>query len=194
MLSKRLHLLFWCVAVGVLSYIVLDLWSTRNAPLFRKLETQWAEDVKLLESSKNLPQGWFDVKEVEVFGGTPETKAVLRKIKIPVGVKKENGDHKLEVLVVVWEEEGKRGALIQYNLVNLKTGNMIKEIGRTLILSKPRDPNPLNALLEDLQLRRSDSAGEALSAQSAEQKTTASESPGTSQPTPVKAPAEGPRQ
>jgi hypothetical protein len=151
MLASRLHLLFWCVAVGLLSYIVLDFWSTRNAPLFRKLELQWAQDVELLESSKKLPPGWFDVKEVEITGGTPETKGILRKIRIPVQVKKEDGQHKVEVLVVVWEEEGKRGALIQYNLVNLKTGNMIWELGRTLILSQPQDPNPFKALMEDLR-------------------------------------------
>lgn len=200
MLSKRLHLLFWCVAVGLLSYIVLDLWSSRNAPLFRRLETQWADDVRLLETSKNLPPGWFDVKEVEIFGGTPETKAILRKIKVPVGIKKHDGEHKLEVLVVVWEEEGKRGALIQYNLVNLKSGNMIKEIGRTLILSRPRDPNPFNALLEDLQLRKSESASEPQAAQvsdpQASPQSEGSQSAPQAQPpaTPNKSPTEGPRQ
>lgn len=151
MLTNRLHLIFWCFAVGLLAFIVLNFWSARNAPLFRRLETQWAEDVQLLEASKKLPQGWFDVREVEIIGGTPETKGILQRIKVPVAVKKKEGQHKLEVLVVVWEEEGKRGSLIQYNLVNLKTGNMIWELGRTLILSKPKDPNLFKAFLEDLR-------------------------------------------
>ena len=136
MRTQRVYLLLWCVTVGIISFMVLDFWQKRNAPLYRKLEIQWAQDVEDLESSKKLPPPWFDVREIELYGGTPETKNWLKRIEIPVTAKKPNGNHKLEVLVVAWEEDGKRGALIQYNLVDLKSGNMIWELGRTLMFRK----------------------------------------------------------
>ncbi len=138
MLRKRLASLFLCMAAAVMAFLILDIWSQRNAPLFRKFEMQWATDVRLLEESGKLPKGWFDVREIELIGGTPETKTWLSRIEVPLRAKNPDGHHKLEVLVVIWEEEGTRGALVQYNLVNLKTGNMIFELGRTLLFRKPK--------------------------------------------------------
>jgi len=135
-MARRLHLLFLCLAAGVLAYVVLDYWDARNAPLFKRFERQWREDVEDLEASKKLPAGWHDVKDLEIFGGTPETKEWLARIKVPLTTKKD-GKHKLEVLVVAWEENGIRGALVQYDLVELKSKNNIWELGRTLILTRP---------------------------------------------------------
>jgi hypothetical protein len=149
-MQRRFTLLLWCAALALISYVTLDFWHGRNAPLYKKLERQWAEDVNLLEESGKLPQPWFKVKEIEIIGGTPETRALLKRIKKPVGVKNENGSHKLEVLVVIWEEEGKRGTMIQYNLVDLKSGNTIWELGRTLIHSRPDMLTSLKGLVNQI--------------------------------------------
>lgn len=138
MLTRRISLLILCFAVGLLAFATLDYWHARNAPLPQRLERQWREDLERLEASHKLPAAWFDVGEVEVFGGTPETKDWLAKIKVPLYAKKKQGGHKLEVLVVVWEENGKDGVLVQYNLIDLKTKNMVFELGRTLILREKR--------------------------------------------------------
>ncbi|MGZ3721911.1 MAG: hypothetical protein ACXVA9_03200, partial [Bdellovibrionales bacterium] len=105
-------------------------------------------DVEQLEASGKLPKEWSDVSLIEVIGGTPETKDWLGRIYVPLKSKK-GGHYKLEVLVVVWEEEGKRGTLVQYNLVDLKTQNNIYELGRTFILSKPKSKEPFKAMLEE---------------------------------------------
>lgn len=149
MRSKRISSLFLCFAVAILSFVVLDFWSSRNAPLFKRFERQWHEDVTKLEKSAKLPKGWYDVAEIELIGGTPETKDWLRRIKVPLEPKKADGKHKLEILVVVWEEDGKRGVLVQYNLVDLETKNMIFELGRTLILSQPRPKNFWQAIKQE---------------------------------------------
>lgn len=146
-MQRRVYLLLWCLAIGLIAYVTLDFWHGRNAPLYKKLERQWFEDVDLLEESGKLPQPWYDVKEVELIGGTPETRNLLKRIKIPVGVKNQGGTYKLEVLVVVWEEEGKRGTMIQYNLVDLKSGNTVWELGRTLIHSRPDLLSSVKALV-----------------------------------------------
>jgi hypothetical protein len=133
----RLYLLFWCAAAGVLAYICFDYWSARHAPLYTRLERQWTADVKTLEASGKLPRVWFDVKDIKVIGGTPETKQWLRRIKIPLKPNPK-GHHHMEILVVAWEESGKRGALVQYNIEDGKTTNTLLELGRTFILEGPR--------------------------------------------------------
>lgn len=149
---KRTALLLICLSAGLLSFVMLDLWSSRNAPIFKRLEQRWTDDVELLESSNKLPKGWSDIGEVELFGGNPETKALLRKIEVPIRPKKKDGGHKLEVLVVVWEAEGKRGVLTQYNLIDLKTKNMVAELSRTIMLSDPDAKDPIKEFFKDLKL------------------------------------------
>lgn len=133
-MRQKLPFILLALAVGMAAYVCFDYWLTNNAPLYRRLERQWAEDVDQLEASKKLPAAWFDVRDLEIYGGTPESKEWLSRIKVPIKTKKD-GQHKMEVLVVVWEEEGKRGVLVQFNLVDLKSKNNIYELGRTYILN-----------------------------------------------------------
>ena len=137
MMHQRVPLLLWCLAAGILAFVLLDFWKARNSPAYVKFERQWASDVRLLEESGKLPRAWQDIREIEIFGGTPETKSWLKRIKVPVTQKNENGRHKLEILVVLWEENGQRGTMIQYDLVDLKSGNCIWKLGRTLKLNRP---------------------------------------------------------
>lgn len=151
MLANRLHLLLWCLAVGLIAFALLNYYSQRRAPLYKRFERQWAEDVRALETSGKLPPAWKDVKEIKVIGGTPETKAWLKRIEVPLKANAQ-GTHTMDVLVVIWEENGKRGALVQYNIEDGKTRNMLMELGRTLILSTPATEDPLTALKEALSL------------------------------------------
>lgn len=144
--STRIYLFLWCLAAGLLAYVLLDSWSLRHEPLFKRLETQWADDVRLLEKSHKLPPVWYDVKDIQVIGGTPETRQWLQLIHVPLHANPK-GHHHMEILVVAWEENGKRGALVQYNIEDGKTRNMLLELGRTFILSKPEKPSPFESLL-----------------------------------------------
>lgn len=135
-----------------MAYVFLDFWLSRNAPDFKRFERQWADDVAQLEASPKLPKPWFDVAEVEVFGGTPESKGWLRQIHIPVEAKNpKSGKYKLEVLVVPWDEDGKSGVMVQYNLVELKSKNMIYELGRTLVISDGKTKEPLKTLIQEFK-------------------------------------------
>lgn len=149
---KRFYLLLWGISIAILAYGLLEHWDRRNAADPVKFERLWEEDVHDLESSGKLPKPWFDVREIELVGGNPEGKRWLRQIHVPISIKKPEGDHKLEILVVPWREDGQRGVMIQYNLVNIKSQNMIFELGRTLILSQPHDKDPVKAFLQDLGL------------------------------------------
>lgn len=136
-MTQRLYLLFWSAAVSLLAYACFEHWSHKNMPLYAQLEQQWQEDVQILEASQKLPTSWYEVRDLEIIGGTPETREWLKRIRIPLSTHKE-GKFAMEVLVVVWEENGKRGALVQYNLTDLKSKNGIWELGRTLILSEDK--------------------------------------------------------
>jgi len=136
---QKISLLFGCASAGLLAYITLDMWSARNAPIYKRFERQWAADVERLEASGQLPSAWKEVKDIEVIGGTPETKGWLRRIDIPLR-SNPKGKHKMETLVVAWEENGKRGVLVQYNIEDGKTKNNIFELGRTLILADKNQP------------------------------------------------------
>lgn len=120
--------------------------SQRNEPLYKRFETQWAEDVRALEASGKLPAVWKDVKDVKIIGGTPETKSWLKRIETPA-LGTPEGHHHMDVLVVVWDESGKRGVLLQYNIEDGKTGNTLLELGRTLILDAPTWSLPFTSWL-----------------------------------------------
>jgi hypothetical protein len=136
---KNIHILIWCAAAAILAIVAMDVWDQQTAPIYKRLERQWHDDIRELEDSKKLPAAWFDVGQIEIVGGTNETKDWLKHIQSPL-TPKANGHYKLDVLLVGWEETGKRGAMIQYNLEDLGTKNTIWELGRTLILSP--QPNP----------------------------------------------------
>ena len=132
-MSKKIALLLLCVAVGIASYIALDFWALQNGHPESRLERLWAEDVADLAEAKKLPPFWNDIQKVEMYGGDTQAKDWARKIEVPIKTNPQ-GTHKLEVLLLTWEENGKRGAVIQYDAVDLKSQNMVWELGRTFIL------------------------------------------------------------
>ena len=100
-----------------------------------KLQSLWEADAKKLEESKVVPPGWYKLREIDYFGGDPTAKNwIIEGLRAPHPVSKE-GTHKLEVLLLSFEDEGRDGAIIQYNLVHLKSNNMEWELGRTFFLS-----------------------------------------------------------
>lgn len=150
-MSRKISLLAFGMAIALVAYVFLDHYSRRRLSLPRRLERQWTADVADLEASGKLPAAWREVGEIKIIGGTAETRDWLDRIHPPL-TSRAGGKNRMEVLVVVWEENGKRGALVQYNIEDLKTGNTLSEIGRTLILSTPTsEKNPFVGLLEDLR-------------------------------------------
>lgn len=138
-MSKRAVMLMWCIAAALIAYVALDFYSGRNVPLYKKFEIQWKADVHLLETSGKLPKAWSEVGEIKVTGGTPDTRTWLQRIKVPIEARK-GGSVKLEILVIAWEENRKIGVTVQYNLSDRKTGEWIKEVGRTFIVKDGNQP------------------------------------------------------
>ena len=125
-------------ALIILAWTVDSLYSQYrfHASTHReKLQVLWEQDVKKLELAEAVPPGWHSLKEITYFGGDPGAKNwIIEGLRAPHPVKKD-GTHRLEVLLLSFEDEGRDGAIIQYNLVNLKNQNMEWELGRTFFLS-----------------------------------------------------------
>lgn len=98
-----------------------------------KLEWLVAEDLKNLQTAKVLPKEFGALGSIERYGGTPRARLWLEKLKWPLKTHQQ-GTHDLEILVVDWVEGPKEGVLIQYNLTDKASGNMVWELGRTFIL------------------------------------------------------------
>lgn len=133
----RPHLLLFCLATGLVSYILLDAWSARNAPLYRRFERFWSQDVELLTRSSKLPKSWYEVSEIKIIPGSIETKNLLNRFESPLKVTKLDGPNRLEVIVYAWKEGEKIGVLMQYNIEDIASRNTLWELNRTLILQSP---------------------------------------------------------
>lgn len=136
-MARRISLLFFAIAVGAAAYVAFDFWALANARPEVRLERAWIEDIADLQAAQKLPAPWFNLRAVEYYGGDAQAKDWLKRIRVPIKTKVD-GTHKLEVLLLVWEENGKRGAVVQYDIVDLKTQNLVWELGRTFILHPPK--------------------------------------------------------
>lgn len=125
-------------ALTILAWTVDSLYSQykfQSSSHREKLQVLWGQDVQKLELAKAVPPGWYTLKEITYFGGDPGAKNwIIEGLRAPHPVSNE-GTHRLEVLLLSFEDEGRDGAIIQYNLVNLKNQNMEWELGRTFFLS-----------------------------------------------------------
>ena len=105
----------------------------RNVALFnsvppdKKFMLAWEDDLRRLERAKFLHPGFKDLKSVEFIATSDKIKTMLKKY--PMKFKTNPAGHfKLEILL---DELHQGGLMMQYDLVELKSGNTIWEQGRT---------------------------------------------------------------
>jgi hypothetical protein len=136
---KIASLLLLLVAFGIGSYTVLDSWRTQKLPVVQRMQEAWITDVEDMESSHLLPKTWSQIREIEL-NGDKEAMAWYKKLHTPVVLNKD-GNYRLEVLMVPWFQDGKQGALFQYDLIDLKSPQLrstVWEKSRTIILTEKK--------------------------------------------------------
>jgi hypothetical protein len=150
---QRLSFFLFCVAIGVCAFVILDTWRFENLKPISKLQTLWEEDVAQMADAHRFPPGWNSIREIVLTPGDDQAKRWLHDLQIPVVVHKD-GEFKLQVMLVTWEDEEKTGVYLQYDMTDLKSPveNTVWEDTRTFILSdrdswfervfKHRNPNP----------------------------------------------------
>jgi hypothetical protein len=132
---RRLSLLLICLALGVCSFVILDIWHFENLKPLNKLQTLWEEDVNNMREANQLPAAWNSIREIVLTPGDEQAKQWLLNLQIPVYVRKD-GQYKLQVMLVTWDDEGKNGVYLQYDMMDLRNNeNTVWEDNRTFILS-----------------------------------------------------------
>lgn len=118
--------------VALVAGALMLTFPSLQAPPPHKLQLQslWEDDLKLLRSHKKLHKDWEKIKEVEMIGGTPTAKKWVQSLKSPLKTNPK-GLYKLEVLVLSWNDQKAEGAIVQYDLIDMKSGNLVWELGRT---------------------------------------------------------------
>lgn len=112
---------------------MLDYWQFHQRPPEQKLQRLWEQDIERLRKAGQLPEAWDDIHEVKYFGGSDQARKWQENLRFPEDLDKE-GRHHLEVLLLIWQEDERTGAILQYNLVESASNEMIWELGRTFTL------------------------------------------------------------
>lgn len=113
-----------------------------------KLQTLVQRDIERLEKHRSLPSSWQNISTIEYSGGDQRAKKWLNQgFRMPLALNK-SGNYRLEVLILSFEDQSQQFAILQYNLVNLKTQNMEWEMGRTFNLTTLSPSFPLEIISE----------------------------------------------
>lgn len=102
-----------------------------------RLEELWQKDLEALQSGGHLPAAWNDIREIQLIPATDDARLWLKDVHTPIQLKA-SGHHKLEILIVSWQEGAKKGAMLMHHLMELPSENMIFEISRSYELSGHR--------------------------------------------------------
>lgn len=131
-----LLLLFGLMVIYFTYHFVTPYWSKSPAD---RLKAIWTNDLEVLAASQKLPQAWTQLRQVDIVGLSPEVQEWLKNGQAKFATRAD-GKYRLEVMVDDWTDKGDKGVMIQYNIVDLATGNTTWELGRTLTVL-PKDLN-----------------------------------------------------
>jgi hypothetical protein len=102
-----------------------------------QIESLWKQDMELLVHNQALPKQWIEVSEIKYFPLTDSVKELLSKIKPPLATH-ENGTYRMEVTIDDWKDNSDYGLMIQYQMFDIKSNNLVWELGRTFIIANSK--------------------------------------------------------
>lgn len=118
------------IALFIFGFKALELSNQTKAEHFEWL---WQKDLENLEKAKILPKPWAEIAEIMPIPSGPRSQKLLEQISIPIKTNAQ-GTHRLEILLIDWEEGELNGFIIQYDLMEKANNNLIWELGRTFLL------------------------------------------------------------
>ena len=128
------------ISIAGISKVFHDFFTYKTLPSEEKLIHLWKKDLLTLKEHKKIPKFWNQIRNIEMIPGDNTSRIWLEKIKPPISTNK-NGKVNLEILVLSWkdEDDGSFGAIIQYDAIDIKTHNLIWELGRTYHFSAKKE-------------------------------------------------------
>jgi hypothetical protein len=106
---------------------LMDLSLFTNASQEKKFMTAWDSDIARLDRAHALPAGFNNLKQIRLTSGSEKIKRAFGKYPLNLS-RKNNGKFVLDIFAD--QIEG-GGIVIQYDLVENKSGNTVWEMGRT---------------------------------------------------------------
>lgn len=125
-------LFFGLLAVITTYEDVSPFWFDGNQS--EQIKMLWEQDLELLVRNRSLPKEWIKVSEVKYFPLTDSVKELLTKIQPPLS-QHENGSYRMEVTIDDWKDDSDYGLMIQYQIFDMPSDNLVWELGRTLIIA-----------------------------------------------------------
>jgi hypothetical protein len=97
-----------------------------------EIEILWKQDTERLVRNQSLPKEWIQVSEIKYFPLTDSVKELLKKIHPPLAT--HLGNYRMEVTIDDWKDGSDYGLMIQYQMFDIASDNLVWELGRTLII------------------------------------------------------------
>ena len=136
--SKIISILCLLMSLSLCSFLLMEYYRFENATHAEKLQRMWEEDVSLLTSLKKLPASWGSLKEIKYSATSKEDFQLVQKLTSPIRLNKD-GKFRMNILLLSWEDGNEKGYVFQYDIFNIKTKNLVWELGRTFVLEqKPK--------------------------------------------------------
>jgi hypothetical protein len=98
-----------------------------KAPPEKKFMDAWEADIQHLREVKALPPGFSDLKAIKLSSTSEHLKKMFKKYPIHFGTT-DKGHYTLEIYMDELEDGG---VIVQYDLVEQKSGNTVWELART---------------------------------------------------------------
>ena len=121
------------VSLTALYFANRDAINFARLPPQEKFVVAWKRDLLLLEKSQKLPPQWKNIRRIEVRSEPSPARDWLEHVTPPIAVNP-SGLFELHLFVIHWINEGRYGVILEYSLLDTKTGNTIWEAARTLKL------------------------------------------------------------
>ncbi len=120
--------------IVVLAFLSLIFFATNlkfwMLPPSQKFSVAVAEDLKLLDQKHFLPEAWQKIQKISLTSDASHVSNWLDEKSFQIPVQK-NGEYILEIFVSEWIDGYRYGALVEYDLVNIKNKNTVWELNRT---------------------------------------------------------------
>jgi hypothetical protein len=118
------------ISAGLFGFIRLATSQSSKSPA-DVLQKLWMIDIDQIKSE--IPQ-LYSIKEIEFNFDDENTKVWAQKMKAPIPVLS-SGEYKLEILLMLQNQELPIRAIIQHHIIQISTGNSVFEFSRSYELS-----------------------------------------------------------
>lgn len=123
-------------AIGI-AIVLMILFSAERAdvafwfaPPANKFALATRTDMKLLEKNHYLPKAWSKIKSIEISSDASHVQDWLKADAFDIA-KVNSGEFTLNIFVSEWIDGYRYGALVQYDLIDIKSKNTVWELNRT---------------------------------------------------------------